>query len=299
LLYVAKNYLFFFQAQARAAGIAFDITIYHTGAKSMSNGDCEKALDKTAELDLSSKDASRSSFDKDSQSHTGSADGLSSTVEGEKNADSDVTSNVDKDSPNMDVSSETADQKLVNQQQGLPMELGRMMPARFSKFYWNIPLLMAFTISVWPAYIVLYKTYFTEDEENFKDRAITTFYTVVVVLMFAVFGFLLEGIVLHCRPNWPSEKLDSFELVVESSLNMRVSMSGPANEEGNNDELFKILSGRPTGPQLLEGACKAEAPGIFMCGPEQLIHMVKKETNKENYWPGRTRYCLYDEPFEF
>jgi hypothetical protein len=65
---------------------------------------------------------------------------------------------VDKDSQNMDVSSETADQKLVNEQQGLPMELGRMMPARFSKFYWNIPLFMAFTISVWPAFIVLYKT---------------------------------------------------------------------------------------------------------------------------------------------
>jgi predicted ferric reductase len=86
LSYVAKNYLFFFQAQARAADIAFDITIYHTGAKSISNGDCENALDKTAELDLSSKDASRISFDKDSQSNSGSADGGSSTVEGEKNA---------------------------------------------------------------------------------------------------------------------------------------------------------------------------------------------------------------------
>jgi predicted ferric reductase len=293
LSYVAKNYLFLFQAQARAAGIALDITIYHTGGKSLSNGDCENGLDKTAELDLSLKDASRTSFD------NGSADGVSNSNEGYNNADSEVISNVDMDGQNMDSSSETADKKLVNEQQGLPMELGRMMPARFSKFYWNIPLLLAFTISVWPAYIVLHKTYFMEEKENFKDLSITTFYTVVVVLMFGVFGILLEGIVLHCRPYLPSEKLDSFELVVESSRNLLVSLSGQATEESNNDELFKILSGRPTGPQLLEGARKAEAPGIFMCGPEQLIHMVKKETSKENYWPGRTRYCLYEEPFEF
>jgi predicted ferric reductase len=65
LSYVSKNYLFFFQAQARAADIAFDITIYHTGAKTISNGDCENALDKTAEFDLSLKDASRTSFDKE------------------------------------------------------------------------------------------------------------------------------------------------------------------------------------------------------------------------------------------
>jgi predicted ferric reductase len=296
LSYVTKNYLFFFQAQARAASIALDITIYHTGDKSLSTGDCENTLDKTAELDLSLKDASRTSFDNDSQSHTGSANGVSKT-DGENNADSDVTSNVDKDSQNMDSSSEIAEKKPGNEQ-GFPMELGRMMPARFSKFYWNIPLLMAFSISVWSAYIVLHKTYLLEELENFKDLSTTTFYTVVVVLMFGVFGFLLEGIVLHFRAYWPSEKLDSFELVAESSLNMRVSMSSPANEEDNNDELFKILSGRPTGQQLLEGARKAEAPGIFMCGPEKLIQMIKKETNKENYWPGRTRYCLYDEPFE-
>jgi predicted ferric reductase len=76
-------------------------------------------------------------------------------------------------------------------------------------------------------------------------------------------------------------------------------MTGPANSKSNNDELFKIVPGRPTGQQLLEGARKAEAPGIFLCGPEKLIHMVKKETKKDNYWLGRTRYCLYEEPFEF
>jgi hypothetical protein len=104
--------------------------------------------------------------------------------------------------------------------------------------------------------------------------------------------------VIHFREFWPSEKLDSFELVVESSLNLRVSLKGPADED-SSQEMLKILAGRPSGPQVLEGARLAEAPGIFMCGPEKLIHMIKTETNKENTWLGRTRYCLYDEPFEF
>jgi predicted ferric reductase len=289
LSYISKNYLTLFQKQARAAGISFDITIYHTGAKSITAKDCENAIDETAELDVSG-----SSLDNSSQSNIESADGLSHAEEGE----SDAKCNGDKDTQNMDSSSETTDDKPVKYQQGFPMELGRMMPARYSKFYWNIPLLVAFNIAIWPAYILIHKTYFIEGEVNFKDLSTTAFYTVVMVLMFGVFGILLEGVVLHFRKHWPSEKVDSFELVVESSLNFRVSMTGPANEVDDND-LFKILPGRPTGPQLLEGARKAEAPGIFMCGPEKLIHMVKRETNKENTWLGRTRYCLYDEPFEF
>jgi predicted ferric reductase len=293
LSHIGKNYLTLFQTQARAAGISFDITIYNTGAKPVE--DCENAFDKTSEFDLSLKDSSRTRSENASQSLA--ADSLSDSNDGEREGVSDIQGNEDNDTHNMD--SKIAGDKFFKEQLGFPMELGRMMPARFSKLCSNIPLFVAFNIAVWPTYIVLHKTYLLEEEKNFKELSSAAFYTVVVVLMFGVFGFLLESIVLHCRSYWPSENLDSFELVVEGSLNVRANMTGPANSKSNNDELFKIVPGRPTGQQLLEGARKAEAPGIFLCGPEKLIHMVKKETKKDNYWLGRTRYCLYEEPFEF
>jgi hypothetical protein len=67
------------------------------------------------------------------------------------------------------------------------MELGRMMPARFSKVYWNIPLLIGVQhrhLAIWPACIMVHKTYFIEGEQNFKDLSTKTFYTYAMFMMF-------------------------------------------------------------------------------------------------------------------
>jgi hypothetical protein len=302
LSYITSNYLTLFQKQARAAGINFNITLYHTGAKTASGKNCENGLDETVGLDVSLKDESGLFFENSSQSNsgTGSVDEESNIHEGKRHADNDVTRTImDKGSQYHDFSATTDDiDKAAATCEGFPMELGRMMPARFSKWYWNIPVLVAFNIPIWSAFIVIYKTYYLEGGENFKELSATACYTAVVVLMFGVFGFLVEGIVLHIRSKWPSECLDSFELVVETSLNLRVNMRGPGDQESKG-ELYRILPGRPVGAQVLDDARKVEAPGNFMCGPDPLIRMVKKETNKENSLFGRTRYCLYEEPFEF
>jgi NAD(P)H-flavin reductase len=298
LSYISKNYLTVFQKQARAAGISFEITIYHTGAKRISGKDCENALDDTVGLDTSLKDGSHSSFDNVPRSSSVSGSFGESDSKVDEETDNDVRSNTDIASQHKDSSVRTDnDDKATSAPQGFAMELGRMMPARFTKWYWNMPVLVAFNIPIWCAIIVIYKTYYLEGGETFKEMCATVFYTVVVVLMFGVFGVLVEGAVLHLRSHWPSERLDNFELVVERSHNLRVSINGLVDEESTK-EMFTILPGRPTGDQLLNGARKAEAPGIFMCGPEKLIRSVKRETNKENSLFGRTRYCLYDEPFE-
>jgi hypothetical protein len=101
--------------------------------------------------------------------------------------------------------------------------------------------------------------------------------------------------------------LDDFalETAATSNVNQISDLESYNEAAGKADEQdpvsLVVLSGRPSGSQVLDGgACEAEAPGIFLCGPEKLIEMVKQETNKENKtWLGRTRYCLYDEPFEF
>jgi predicted ferric reductase len=291
LSYVSTNYLSLFQKQARLVGIAFDITIYHTGAKKFPGQDCENGLDDTVGLDTSLKDESFSLFDNVCQGNSVSGfvgDDAINVDDGHWNAATDIRSDMDDGYQHKAGPSKP---------DGVPLELARMMPARFSNWYWNIPVLVAFNIPIWPAFIVVHKTYNLEDGGNFKELSATAFYAVVVVLMFGVFGFVVEGFVLYFRSHWPSERLDSFELVVESSLNLRVSITGLADEE-SKVELVKVLPGRPTAAQVLYGARTAEAPGIFLCGPEKLIHLVKRETNKENSWFGRTRYCLYDEPFE-
>jgi hypothetical protein len=83
--------------------------------------------------------------------------------------------NDDKDTPKMDSSAETTNEKPDKDQQGVAMELSRMMPARYSKFYWNIPLLVAFNISIWPLFILIHKTYFIEGGVNFQDLSSTAF----------------------------------------------------------------------------------------------------------------------------
>ena len=45
---------------------------------------------------------------------------------------------------------------------GFAMELGRMMPARFSHFKWNIPLLVAFNTPIWLGSILSHETYYLD-----------------------------------------------------------------------------------------------------------------------------------------
>jgi hypothetical protein len=167
---------------------------------------------------------------------------------------------------------------------GFPMEVARFMVGRFSKFYFNIPVLFAFNLSVWCGFSIIFETYDWNQMENFKQMSATMIFTLVMTVMFVVFGFLAEGTVLHLRKHWPSPTFDDFVLYL------------PSNDTEKGGKKWSLVESEYS---ILKTARNAEAPGIFTCGPAQMMDMVRYETNQENTWLGRTRFCLYDEPFEF
>jgi hypothetical protein len=119
--------------------------------------------------------------------------------------------------------------------------------------------------------------------------------TLVMTAMFWVFGVLVEGTVLHLRKYWPTPTFDDFEIYLPPK-------QGEAGSKCTLDSEYTsltIVHGRPTGEKVLAAAESSEAPGIFMCGPVPMINMIRNETNKQNSWLGLTRFCLYEEPFEF
>jgi predicted ferric reductase len=332
MIYIVQNYMKAFQEEACAAGIKFDVTIYHTGEKTFVTKETSEMSDDPEQTDEGSAFGSVLKSDSmicvDKQSTSSDSNGKNDSA---KNEDSESCNNCCYDSENEDCtvydaddlgvfsdkegaaakSPDTAvdkgDTAATFESGGFAMELGRMMPARFSKFYWNIPVFVAFGLPIWLGYVLIHQTYILDRAVNFREMTTTAFFTVVMVLMFGMFGVIVEGMVLHLRTRWPSERLDDFtlETVATSNVNQIVDLESNNKAAGktNDQDLVSlvVLTGRPSGPQVLDGGAReAEAPGIFLCGPEKLIEMVKCETSKENKaWLGRTRYCLYFEPFEF
>lgn len=178
---------------------------------------------------------------------------------------------------------------------GFPMEVGRMMGGRFSKVIFNGPVFVAFNIPIWCAFAMLFETYPLNLQENYMQMSVTFFMTLATTAMFGAFGIVVEACVLHFRKHWPTPAFDDFEIYIPPKDGEAGSKWSLVDSDYTS---FNIVYGRPTGDQVMAAAHQSEAPGIFMCGPVHLLDMVRKETNKENTWLGRTRFCMYDEPFD-
>jgi predicted ferric reductase len=179
-----------------------------------------------------------------------------------------------------------------------PMEVARMMPSRFKNISFNLPLFISFSGTLWAGFAIIFETYHihrNEEESNFKRMSSPAFFALLLPVFYLVAGFCIEGSVLLLRKFWPSEHLDDFELVQNHASSDETEM----RESLCESTTIEMIRGRPTAEQMLTTAREHEAPGIFMCGPVQMIDMVRRETSKENSWLGRTRFCLYEESFEF
>lgn len=294
--YIIENYFAFFHEQARALGkVKLEITVYHTArnpANVVVGRDPNKIRDSTWDRSMTISTKRDSSFVSETikeETHNDSGSATSSDdMQKEKNEASS-----DKGEADIDVTIEASPDCDTP---GFSMEVGRFMVGRFSKLHFNIPVFFAFNLAVWSGFSIIFETYDWNQSQNFKQMSATTVMTLVMTVMFGVFGVLAEATVLHVRRHWPTPKFDDFVVYI------------PPNdgEEGGKWSLveseytsFNIVNDRPSGSRVLKTARTAEAPGIFTCGPTQMMDMVRYETNQENTWLGRTRFCLYDEPFEF
>jgi len=185
-------------------------------------------------------------------------------------------------------------------ERGHPIELARMLPRRHSNPLGNLPFFVYYTgVSLFGFWFLLTR-YQNVTWYSYSGLASMTWISIYVVLAFMAFGVLCEACVLGFRKYWPQPFLDEYEIARgEKIVDEKIDEIVVAEDLKKNSEVTIVYrEGRPTCDQIFEDARKAAEPGIFMCGPTALTHMVKAEASKENSFLGLTRFCLYDEPYE-
>ncbi|GAX18369.1 hypothetical protein FisN_23Hu263 [Fistulifera solaris] len=240
---------------------------------------------------------------------TAAAELSKSTVEtpfADQSANLSPDDTADAGSGSSDEGKSTRDYTVVVQKNstGHPLELARMLPRRYSAAVWNIPFFVFYSGVTFFGFWYLFSQ--TPDKaRSYYELSKMTWIVVDAVLMYFGFGILSEAFVLGLRKYWPQPKLDDFEIVAANGKMKELSDSDNGDvinvEDGNLPSANVTIvyrQGRPDADQVFEDARMAAEPGIFMCGPSALTHMVKAEASKENSYLGLTRYCLYDEPYE-
>jgi predicted ferric reductase len=180
-----------------------------------------------------------------------------------------------------------------NKSSGHAMELGRMMPARFSRMIWNVPYFVAFTSSVWLGFHFLFYPF--DYVPSVRDLIEETYITVLVILFFFGVGCVIELSVLIFRKHWPAPK--SSDIAVVSSSKKELDMDMEKSVKFSSTIKYNV--GRPSPDDLLADASRASAPGIFVCGPVGMVQSLRAATAVENKPFGLlTRYAIYEESFE-
>jgi hypothetical protein len=288
--HIVENYFNLFLEQAKVLKrVKLSINIYYTGKNEKMD---KAALDQTLPIQEESSDPTSSSAEKDLQD-------LHNLDLNDSDSDNDV---------HIPVFASISGSESDNKQEfdeGVPMELGRMMAGRYKNSWRNIPVFLAFSIPVFCMWAFLVETYDINQYENFEQMVSTTVFVLATVAFFFVIAVFVELAVLHFGKFWPKEKLDDFEIhqpipkgYRSGERNVESCISTWTTDYTSEFSSFSISHGRPEGNSVMATARASLAPGIFMCGPVTMVEMVKKETNKENSWFGKTRYCIYNEEFE-
>lgn len=266
--YVTQEFLRVFMVQASESGMDFQVKVYQTrpsGGKFLnqsqaSNGEVE-------EEPVTIRDDSSSGSDRADLIKVASIDDADATCPGKA-----VVLPVDA-SP------------------GFAVEVARTMPARFSQMQSNIPYAGGFVCFMWLGFHMTFSHYSWNDDTSYSGLTKVTWYTILFVVLSVAYGAAVEVLELLYRKYGRPPQPDDFVLEEKKGLPVDTSKMDVSN-------MFETQSGRPTADQLLCDARMASAPGIFLCGPSAMCDSVWKEVRKENSFLGRTRYCMYDEPFE-
>jgi len=184
-----------------------------------------------------------------------------------------------------------------NRHGGHPLELARMLPRRYSSPIWNVPAFVFFSMTSCFGFWYIVSRSEKVNYLSYSNLAMMTWISLSTVPTYMAFGILCEACVFGLRKYWPQPIPEEYEIVTLNCKKECIKDVIMVDQDLGKATLI-YRKGRPDGEQILEDACKAAEPGIFMCGPSSLTHMVKAEASKENSCLGRTRFCLYDEPYE-
>ena len=191
---------------------------------------------------------------------------------------------------------------------GHSMELGRMMPAQFTRMVWNIPFFVVFTSSVWLGFHFMFFRY--DYAPTFRDLSEETYITMLVIAFYFGVGMVVEVCAWLFRKYWPAgTSTSSGNSSVDSSLQIS-SKEEPSDCEAVDDvaeadpshsgfDTIVYHVGRPSAEDLLADASRATAPGIFVCGPMGMVQTLRTAVGLENSaLTLLTRYAVYEESFE-
>ena len=200
---------------------------------------------------------------------------------------------------------------------GHAMELGRMMPARFSRMIWNVPYFIAFTSSVWLGFHFMFFPYDYVSLGTYRENSEEAYITMLVIAFFFGFGIVIECCVLMFRKHWPAPCTDDGTVASTSQVQDKL---GQTNEETTTqfntssdeqfeekkeatnvkfNDSFQYVVGRPNSEDMLSDACRANAPGLYVCGPTGMVQTLRAAAALENSPYGLlTRYAIYEESFE-
>ena len=274
--FVQQTYLESILASARelskSSDFKFVIKVYHTGSDKAHTPPSKEAL---------TIDDDKESMLPNMPSETGSVKSdieMDDTVKEPENQPSDSIEHGQVDDGKTD-------------KKGFDMELARMMPARESVVWRNVPVFVALSAGIWIGYYIIFEWY-NYREFTYNELFGRVWGTLITLLFSVGFAFVIEGAVLRLRMHWPAPIKDAYavgEYIDDSVKEVETSCVHAHLEH---------LVGRPSAEDFMKDAKLAEAPGIFMCGPVAMTEVIKKEARKENSPLGLTRYCLYEEPFE-
>ena len=297
MIYVVDNYLLPMKQAADLMNFELDIIIHQTGKSkaldpgSSGKGGSSEDLQETQELSAMSK-----SFmtDPTETTHADRTRDVSSGDSSSGKEDTDAVIRVgahDGDAEQGSLEEETTNESPGG---GHAMELGRFMPAKYTKIWQNFPALLAVGGSMWVCFYICW--YYYDNYTKYRINAnYMRIWPLIVSLMSAVgIAIFFEGASLLVAAHKQKSGTAPTERTIESTYVAAIVEGG--DTVGSTS--LEYRTGRPKSEDFSVGFDDAERPAIFCCGPVPLVENVKKEARIRNGIFGFTGVAVYEEPFE-
>lgn len=182
---------------------------------------------------------------------------------------------------------------------GHAMEIGRMMPARFSRMVWNVPYFAVFTISIWLGFSFTFHP--NPHESTFRELSQQAWNSILLTAFFLGVGIIVEASVLLFRNQLPAHCAGDSTVAMSSQGSLKKVESEPSSIENmaTASDMYQYNFGRPSPIDMLADASLSTSPGLFVCGPKALVQTLYAAARQENSQLGAfRRYAIYEESFE-
>ena len=293
--YVVDNYLLPMKQTADSMNFELDIIIHQTGkSKALDldhggKGGSSEDLQETKELSTFTTDPTETT-------HADRARDESSNTSSSGNEDADAVIHVgagDEDGEQGSLEEETINGSLGGG--GHAMELGRFMPAKYTKIWKNVPALLVVGGTMWVSFYICW--YYYDNYTSYRINAnYMRIWPLIVSLMSTVgIAIFFEGGSLLVAAHKQKSGSTPVERTVESTAYAAAVVEG-GDTVGCSS--LEYRTGRPKSEDFSVGFDDAERPAIFCCGPVPLVENVKKEARIHNGIFGFIGVAVYEEPFE-